>query len=199
MKKKLLVILLIICVFFGAIFGLGKWLNDDQMASCEIIPTSEKLCEKADAIVAISGGDTEIRAMKAIEMWKENFAKTIIFSGAAADPNSQSDAEKMMKIAVKNGVPKSAILLDKTSRNTTENAKNVAKILAKNNWKNIILITQNYHLRRAEINFQEQNPNVRIRMMSAENDTFWWVKPSGIISIFRETGGVILLTIGVGK
>ena len=41
-------------------------------------------CRKADAIVVVSGGDTNARTDEAIKLYKEGWAPLIVVSGAAA-------------------------------------------------------------------------------------------------------------------
>jgi uncharacterized SAM-binding protein YcdF (DUF218 family) len=108
---------------------------------------------KVDAIVAISGGETDSRAAEAIRLYKEGWAQKLIFSGAAFDPTGPSNAEAMARIALREGVPESDILLEETSANTNQNAEGVAKIAMDEGYKSIILVTSPYHQRRASITF----------------------------------------------
>mgnify|MGYP001194610546 CR=1 FL=1 len=188
--KFIAAIILAVAIFFGIWFGLGNWLNYEQMGACGSAPDNSENCKKADVIIAISGGDTTARAEKAINLYKQNFAKNIIFSGAAADPSSPSNAKVMYDLAVKKGVPQSAIKLDETSENTRQNSENVAKILKENGWTNAILVSENYHLRRAYTNFVGADAQANFRTTAAKNQIFWWAEPRGWILIISEIGGM---------
>ena len=188
--KFIAAIILAVAIFFGIWFGLGNWLNYEQMGACGSAPDNSENCKKADVIIAISGGDTTVRAEKAINLYKQNFAKNIIFSGAAADPSSPSNAKVMYDLAVKKGVPQSAIKLDETSENTRQNSENVAKILKENGWTNAILVSENYHLRRAYTNFVGADAQANFRTTAAKNQIFWWAEPRGWILIISEIGGM---------
>lgn len=188
--KFIAAIILAVAIFFGVWFGLGNWLNYEQMGACGSAPDNSENCKKADVIIAISGGDTTARAEKAINLYKQNFAKNIIFSGAAADPSSPSNAKVMYDLAVKKGVPQSAIKLDETSENTRQNSENVAKILKENGWTNAILVSENYHLRRAYTNFVGADAQANFRTTAAKNQIFWWAEPRGWILIISEIGGM---------
>lgn len=190
MRRWLIAVLIIVIVFFGTMLGLGSWLDYDQMTSCKSKPDQQTACGAADAIVAVSGGDTDARALRAVQLYKENFASKIIFSGAAADPKSPSNAAEMAKLAEKNGVPSSAILLDETSRNTNENAANVAKILLKHDWTNVILVSENYHLRRVYTAFVNADDQATFRTTAAKSQPLWWVTPRGWTLIISELGGM---------
>lgn len=122
--------------------GLGFYLS----------PQDELI--KADAIVAISGGETRSRALKAIHLYEEGWSPRIIFSGAALDQNSPSNAAAMRLIAVEEGVPANDILIEEESANTNQNAVGVAQIIQQNDYKKIILVTSPYHQRRASIAFE---------------------------------------------
>ena len=188
--KFIAAIILAVAIFFGIWFGLGNWLNYEQMGACGSAPDNSENCKKADVIIAISGGDTTARAETAINLYRQNFAKTIIFSGAAADPSSPSNAKVMYDLAVKKGVPQSAIKLDETSENTRQNSENVAKILKENGWTNAILVSENYHLRRAYTNFVGADAQANFRTTAAKNQIFWWAEPRGWILIISEIGGM---------
>lgn len=109
---------------------------------------------KADAIVAVSGGETTSRTLGAVKLYDEGYAPIIIFSGAASDPTSVSNAAAMKNIAIKAGVPASAVLVEEDSADTYENAQNTARIIKNQNIGSIILVTSPYHQRRASIEFQ---------------------------------------------
>jgi uncharacterized SAM-binding protein YcdF (DUF218 family) len=124
-------------------FGLGYYLS----------PQSQLV--KADAIVAISGGDTDARTDEAVKLYHDGWSQHIIFSGAALDPNSPSNAQAMATRARHQGVPNSAIALDEAATNTRENAADVAQIVQTHSYQSIILVTSPYHQRRADIVFEQ--------------------------------------------
>ena len=203
----------IFAIFLTAMYGISVFLSPDNLENCNENPNANLLqnsvdanCRSADVIVAISGGNTTLRAEKAIELYRNNWAKKIIFAGAAADPNSPSNAKEMLNFALKSGVPREDILLDEYSENTIENAKNVAEILIQNNWNDVILVSQNYHLRRAGMLFEaainqnksdEQQFNIRTTV--ASKDEFWWISPRGWIIAMQEIGGIVKFYFEGGK
>ncbi|MDR0956128.1 MAG: YdcF family protein [Candidatus Nomurabacteria bacterium] len=189
---------IVVCVI-ALIFGLSIWLSPDNLKSCGADPSAQIGCGQADAIVAISGGDTEARAKKAIQLYRNGWASKIIFSGAAADPTSPSNAGVMKNLALQAGVPAAAIKLDETSKNTVQNAQNVAKILWQNHLAKIILVSSPYHLRRAEIVFNKTlkksiGQNFQLRTAAATDSDWgnsWWLTPRGWLVALGETGGII--------
>jgi uncharacterized SAM-binding protein YcdF (DUF218 family) len=144
--KRFFIGLLVFFIILGGLaatffFGIGYYLSPQSPLS------------KANAIVAISGGDTEARTEEAVRLYRDHWASEIVFSGAAADTSGPSNAQAMASAAEHQGVPSSAIHLDETSTNTRENAINVAKIVQDRGYHSIILVTSPYHQRRAEIIF----------------------------------------------
>lgn len=117
------------------------------------LPVSNPL-KKADAIIVVSGGDTRGRTLHGVDLYHEGWAPRLIFSGAAKDPASASNAKAMLAIAASRGVPTSAVSLEETSRDTKENA--VATKSIASNYKTIILVTSDYHQRRVYLEFKSQ-------------------------------------------
>jgi uncharacterized SAM-binding protein YcdF (DUF218 family) len=146
MKRFLIILAIVIGVIAAlvvtAFFSIGYYLSPQSPLS------------KSDAIVAISGGDTDARTAAAVQLYKDGWAPQIIFSGAALDPNSPSNARIMADTAEADGVPKSAIQLEEVSTDTEQNAADVAKIVQQDGYHQIILVTSPYHQRRASIVFR---------------------------------------------
>lgn len=111
--------------------------------------------QKADAIVVISGGDTNARVAEGVKLLKEDWAQRIIFSGAAAT-GEVSNALSMKRIAIQSGVSESEILIEENSTSTKENAEFVTEVIRNNDIKSIIIVTSPYHQRRAYNHFRDQ-------------------------------------------
>ncbi len=135
-------IFLIICSAIAAFawFGLGFFLSP------------QATLQKSDAIVVISGGQTQTRAEHGIELYKAGWAPKIIFSGAAQD-DGPSNAAAMAQLARDEGVSDSAIITEEDSQTTFQNAVDTKRIVDGNNWHKIILVTSPYHQRRADMTF----------------------------------------------
>ena len=173
----------------GAFLGLGFYLSpQDQLA-------------KADTIVAISGGDTTARTAEAVRLYQDGWAPRIIFSGAALDPNSPSNAQAMATAAEQAGVPASAIRLEEAATNTRENAADVATIVRQNNYHSLILVTSPYHQRRASIVFhRELGHDVTVVNHSSPDQTWrrshWWATSYSRALTISEAQKVLFELIG---
>lgn len=172
MKTMLFIGAVIVLLVLGIMLGFSFYLA----------PKDELV--KADVIVAVSGGDTAARAREAIELYQEGWAPLIIFSGAASDPESPSNAQVMRSLAIEAGIPPDVISLDEHSLTTKQNANEVASLVAALNLKRVILVTSPYHQRRAYIEFRNSLPSdVEIINHPAIDQTWgrknWWLTPSG--------------------
>lgn len=167
------------------VVGLSVYLGPDGMKSCGVTPEPEKFdCQKVDAIVAISGGDTTARTDEAIKLYKNGWANKLILSGAAADKTGPSNAEAMRRQALDQGVSESNIILDETSETTKQNAANTHDLFAQNDIHSVILVTSAYHQRRAGLEFgQRAGMDIRIVNHPVTNDKhwsqWWWMTPNG--------------------
>lgn len=146
--------------------------------------------EKTDAIVVISGGDTDARINEGIRMYLQKWSQTIIFSGAAAE-GDVSNALAMKRIAVSKGIPADDIFIEEKSKTTSENATMTAEIIKEIDAKSIILVTSPYHQRRAYNEFRQALGNeFKIINHSAMDETWrkknWWENPSARFLTFGE-------------
>ena len=148
--------------------------------------------QQADVIVAISGGDTEARTKQAITLYKQEWAPRLIFSGAALDPLSPSNAAVMSRIASLEGVPPEDVELDERAINTSQNARQSKSIIEQRGYKKIILVTSAYHQRRAFFEFKHKlGDHVEVLNYPAEDRNWhrlwWWVTPHGWTLTISET------------
>jgi uncharacterized SAM-binding protein YcdF (DUF218 family) len=196
--KKIIILISIIVAGIAVLsIALSAFLTPDDFRFCDSNPNDIESCEVADAVIAVSGGNTIARTESAVNLYFNGWADKIIFSGAAADPNSPSNAAVMYEVAFQLGVPETAIIMDEASKNTRENAINVAKILQENNIKTAILTSSPYHMRRVLWEFQRAAPEVEFRSRPANDPAwnFWFVKPNGWWRVVNEIGGLVMFGI----
>lgn len=169
MSRFVFILLLVMAAFVAVIVGLNSYLLIEDE------PT------RADAIVAVSGGDTTARTAKAIELYQQGYAPMLVFSGAAKDPASPSNAKVMQQKAVKEGVPATAIKIDELSRDTKENAQGIKTVLS--DAEKVILVTSEYHQKRAHSELSNALPDVTVINVPAQDKNWsrytWWMTPYG--------------------
>ncbi len=170
-------------LLIAIIVGISIYLQPDDLRNCNDKVSSLSPCTTVDAIVAVSGGDTNARTDEAIRLYKNGWSSTLVFSGAAEDKSGLSNAAAMQARATSTGIPKSAILLDEYSETTKQNAENSQTLFASQNIKSIILVTSGYHQRRASLEFNKRAQDVSIvnHPISRDQDwsIWWWTNGRG--------------------
>jgi uncharacterized SAM-binding protein YcdF (DUF218 family) len=123
----------------------------------------------ADAIVVFAGGVGESgaagggvqeRISQALSLYREGVAPHMIISSGFVF--TLREAQMMKDIAVKNGVPADAIVLEERATNTYENVAYTRDILAANGWRRIALVSSPYHMRRALLTWRKAAPGVEV-------------------------------------
>jgi uncharacterized SAM-binding protein YcdF (DUF218 family) len=190
-------------VIIALIVGISVYLQPDNLRSCNDQVGTSAPCKPVDAIVAISGGDTNARTDEAIRLYKNGWSDTLVFSGAAKDKTGLSNAEAMKLRAVQADVPVSAIVLDELSETTKQNAENSKAIFDEKNIKSIILVTSGYHQRRASLEFHKYADNVTVMNHPVSSDRdwswLWWTGPRGWTLAVTEVFKTILFHFGVSQ
>lgn len=176
--------LVMIVLFIAAlIIGISIYLQPNSFLSCGKEPAAGTKCDKADAIVVVSGGDTRARTEAGINLYKAGWADYLVLSGAALDTSGPSNAATMKLQAEKANVPDDAILIDEEAMNTQQNAENVKSIFTERHFKDVILVTSGYHQRRASLEFNKRAGTTIIRNHPLVSDEdwgwFWWTTPRG--------------------
>ena len=125
---------------------------------------------EADAVVVLGGGvgaDTNSlvyaelfmgadRVLHAARIVKAGKAPVVIASG-------EGEREASLPLLKEFGVPEEAILVENESRNTEENARRVAKLLADRAERpRVLLVTSSWHMRRALLMFRRHAADVEV-------------------------------------
>lgn len=177
------IVIIAIGVILVAIVGLSIFLTPNDLAKCGLEPSDADGCHPADAIVAVSGGDTMARTREAIKLYKNGWAPKLIFSGAAEDKSGPSNAEVMRREARDAEVPETDIIIEEYSETTKENAEKTQSIFDRRGINSVILVTSGYHQRRAGLEFKKRSENVKVRNHPVARDkqwsSTWWLTPHG--------------------
>lgn len=136
--------------------------------------------QKVDAIVVFAGGvgesgkvgqGYEERVQCAVGLYKEGYAKNIIFSSGYMYVFKEPLIMKALALSL--GVPESAIILEDKAGNTYENVKFTKEILNKNNWNEILLVSSPYHMLRASMVFNKIAKNLKVIYVPITNSLFY--------------------------
>jgi uncharacterized SAM-binding protein YcdF (DUF218 family) len=100
------------------------------------------------------------RTNHAVEAWQDDYAQNIICTGGIPLGRSHSEASGCRDVLISQGVPADAIFLEEQSRSTEENAIYTHEMMEANGWASAILITDAYHLLRAQWIFSMEGVTV---------------------------------------
>lgn len=184
-------------VIVVTILVITSFLGVNDFKNCAGSPSNLNGCEKADVVIAVSGGDTTGRAQHAIDMYNGGWADKIIFSGAAFDKTGPSNADVMRQQAINQDVPADAIIIERDSSNTQENASNTIDILQSQSVNSAIVVTSSYHQKRTLTEFQRQAPDIDFRSSPSVSDrqwsVWWWTTPHGWYLAVSEIVKIVII------
>ncbi len=110
--------------------------------------------KSADVIIVLSGGNMAQRVDYGVKLYKLDYGKKILMSGGPILWNITA-AEIMKQHAMYLGVPADAILMEKESTTTYENAQYSLDIMLDQDFKSAMVVTSPYHTRRTRIIFEK--------------------------------------------
>jgi uncharacterized SAM-binding protein YcdF (DUF218 family) len=152
----------------------------------------------SDAIVILSDDNYQAdRATRAAELIKAGWAPRVIASGRYLRPYA-SVAELEEHDLIDRGVPQTAIVpLAHRAENTREEAEAIRQFIGSKGWKRIIVVTSNYHTRRARYICERVfSPGTVLRVVAAPDSEFdpdnWWRTRLGVKIFAQEVVGMIV-------
>ena len=128
---------------------------------------------KADCILTLGSHDTRV-AVTAAQLFTEGWAPLLVFSGGLGRLTeelwTESEADKFARIAIENGVPEEAILIENKSTNTGENIRFVQQLFKERNLEpeSFILVQKPYMERRTFATFEKNWPGKRFVVTSPQ-------------------------------
>jgi uncharacterized SAM-binding protein YcdF (DUF218 family) len=154
--------------------------------------------ENSDVIVMLSDDNYNAdRASRAAELFKSGLAPRVIASGRYLRPYA-SIAEIEQRDLTDRGVPPGAVVrLAHHAGNTREEAVAISQLLASRGWKRVILVTSDYHTRRARYICSRLFPAGTILHVVAARDSDydpeqWWQTRGGVKIFVHELLGMPL-------
>ena len=139
-------------IFFIFLLFLGILLWKPFLKSLAHALVYETNLARADAIVVLGGGSGS-RVKKAVELYHEELAPKLIFTGNQFLLTSQADL--MKDYAKKLGVRSKYIILEKNSESTIDHVRNLKHIFEEHNIERIIVVTSLFHTRRSYMVFKQ--------------------------------------------
>ncbi len=168
-----------VCVLLAAgwlYLCASGWFADLLVASLEDRnpPTALSVLPEADAIVVLGGstrGDAHMgtyadlngqadRITHAALLYQAGKAPLVLFTGGSGT-GGRPEADQAEPFLTLMGVPPQALLLERSSVDTRENAVNSARLLKARGLHSILLVTSAFHMPRARALFQREGLEVR--------------------------------------
>jgi len=148
--------------------------------------------QQSDALLLLSDDNFFAdRATRASELYRQKLAPVVVASGRRLRPTA-GVAELMEHDLIERGVPKDRIIrFPQDADDTREEAQALRALVVEKNWHNVIVVTSNYHTRRARYIFERVFPeSVAVRVASARDGGFdpehWWENRKSLKSFMRE-------------
>lgn len=136
------------CVFGALIAYLDSYGQTDRAQPAQaIVVLGSRVGADGQA-----GNSLRRRALHAVSLYRRGFAPFIICTGGVGD-NAPSEAQSAARLMRNQGVPDEDILLEDQSHSTWENVANTSAICRARGWTQVVVVSEPYHLWRAERNF----------------------------------------------
>src|SRR5580700_2611883 len=154
--------------------------------------------DHADAIIVLSDDNFYAdRAARAADLYRHGMAPIVVASGRKLRPYA-GIAELMEHDLIERGVPKDRILrISHNGENTREEAQALAQQALERRWRSVIVVTSNYHTRRARYIFRHVFPSqTMVRVSGAHDGDFdpenWWRTRKSVKEFTRELAAMIV-------
>jgi uncharacterized SAM-binding protein YcdF (DUF218 family) len=191
----------------AAVLALLLYAGSTSIVADSFLRTLEddytpQLPSNGDVIVVLTGGavsgapDTDgvdslnghsmNRIVAASELHRR-LGLPVLISGGQVFPDSANEGHTAKRKLISLGVKESDIMLDDTSRNTKENARNSAAIIKDRHLQNPILVTSAFHMRRAVQHFAKQG----VAVTPYPTDYVAAPKPSLRLNQFLPSAGAV--------
>jgi uncharacterized SAM-binding protein YcdF (DUF218 family) len=194
----ILVVLVVMCaVLYWARHPILRFAGESWVADAP--------AARADALLLL--GDDNFyadRATHAAELIRHGVAPVVVASGRRLRP-SAGIVELQEHDLIERGVPKDKIIrFPHDADSTLEEAVALARLCSEHHFHSVIVVTSNYHARRARYIFEKVfPPGIGISVAGAHDGDFdpehWWEKRKsqelfvhevvGMVVAFREGGG----------
>ena len=155
---------------------------------------------KAQLAVVLAGDYWGNRVVRGGELARDGLVEKVLVSGAAGFYGTQ-ESELAVHYAVSKGFPEASFeALHMQYGSTQEEAHSIALELKRRGIKSVLVVTSDYHTRRAGLIWRQTAPWLDIRMIGAPDRFFhrerWWNDRDSAKRVFDEGTKWIALTFG---
>lgn len=131
------------------------------------------------------------RLLYAAQLYEQGAAAHILLSGGTTEwveSSPMPEAQDMADILAAIGVPRGALWLESTSRNTYENAVETQAILKRHGATRVILVTSAWHMPRAYAVFAQTGLEVipaPTDFLVTQEDWAYYTQPDAVVQLFN--------------
>ncbi len=164
--------------FVGAAAGFVAFLT--QLRGAETVPD-----RKADGIVVLTGGSS--RVSDAMELLASGYGQRLLISGV----HPTSTVNDISRTLPENqSFMHCCVDLDRSAVSTRGNAAETRRWAQERRFKSLIVVTSNYHMPRALVEFSHAMPNTTLVPFAVVGDKWreepWWMSPSTMRLLLSE-------------
>jgi uncharacterized SAM-binding protein YcdF (DUF218 family) len=146
--------------------------------------------EKADIALVLAGDGEGNRILKAAQLARQGYVSKVLVSGPSGI-YGHYECDLAIPFAVKAGYPESYFVhLENDARSTQEEARDAIVRLRQLGVHSVLLVTSDYHTRRAGKIFRSAAPDLRFIVVAAPDVSFtpdgWWHNRQGEKIAFNE-------------
>ncbi|MGH9718882.1 MAG: YdcF family protein [Bryobacteraceae bacterium] len=142
--------------------ALGKWLIREDSP------------DRSDAVVVLAGDFYGHRVLKAAELVRQGLAPRVLVSGPPGF-YGVNEGDLAIRFAVQHGFPESQFVkVSHGGLSTLEEARAMIETLRRERIASILLVTSDYHTRRAGRIYERLAPDLRLRVIPTPDEFFRW-------------------------
>jgi uncharacterized SAM-binding protein YcdF (DUF218 family) len=174
----------------------------------------EDTLQKADAILVLSGTPMR-RPLEAADLYFEGYGSRIVLTRQTREGGERAlvergvpfveDVARARDVFIQLGIPEEAILLpERIHDSTAAEAITLRELTERHGWRRVIVVSSQYHLRRAGFAFRRElrGTGVQVMMRGTRYDGLepnrWWRRRGDIREIVPEVPKLIAYLLGLG-
>jgi uncharacterized SAM-binding protein YcdF (DUF218 family) len=188
---------LLVLLVFLAFLAFLYILRDPLMRLAGQLWVVNEPAIQADVILVLGDDDyAGDRAAHAADLYRARLAPQVVASGRFLRPYA-GIAEMIERDLESHGVPAASIVkFSHRAANTREEAEALGGLVASRGWRRVLLVTSDYHARRARFIFGRVfPPGVTVRVSAAHDTEFdpsdWWETRLGQKIFLNEVLGYV--------
>jgi len=181
---RILLLVLVVIVVLGLVF------RNTILAAFGSYLIKADAPEKADIALVLAGDGEGNRILAAAQLARQGYVSRVLVSGPSGI-YGQYECDLAIPFAVKAGYPASYFLhLENNARSTKEEARDSIERLHQLGMHKVLLVTSDYHTRRAGKIYRAAAPDLQFVVVAAPDTYFtaggWWHNRQGEKIAFNE-------------